>query len=193
MSTMPSPKLLPLALALTLAVPSAGPPTAAAQPIESPQVRIEEGPADPPAVPDPETRRHDTDTDADPENGPDPFHLPIPVGHEVKGIRVPTYDVHGAKQIDFFAEQARRVDENNVRMTDVSIHFFNDEGARDIQVSLPVAVFNMDTQLLGSDKRVRIERDDFVISGDKMVFHLGTRQGKLTGDIKMLIFDKENL
>ncbi len=119
--------------------------------------------------------------------------LPIPVGHEVKGIRVPYFDVYGAKQLDFFAEQARRVDEKKIRMSDVEIEFFTDQGAPDMKVFLPVAIYNMDTQWLDSDKPVKITRSDFVITGDKLVFHLGDRQGTLTGSIKMHIFEKDNL
>lgn len=119
--------------------------------------------------------------------------LPIPVGHEVKGIRVPYYDVYGVKQLDFFAKQARRVDEDVIRMTDAEIEFFNDVGERDMKVTLPSAVFNFSTQILGSDQPSKIQRADFIVTGSKLVFHVPDKRGRLIGKVRMYVFDKDQL
>lgn len=119
--------------------------------------------------------------------------LPIPVGHEVKGIRVPYFDTYGAKQLDFFAEQARRVDEDVIRMTDAEIDFYNDQGGKDMKVFLPSAVLNLNTQMLGSDQPARIQRSDFILTGDKLVFHIPDKRGRLIGRVRMHVFDKEQI
>ncbi len=119
--------------------------------------------------------------------------LPIPVGHEVKGIRVPYFDVYGAKQLDFYADQARRTDEDVIRMTDAEIEFFDEQGGREMKVFLPSGVFNLSTQVLGSDQPARIERRDFIVTGNKLVFHLPDKRGRLMGNVRMYVFDKEKL
>ena len=174
-----SPRALTASLAALLA--------AAAAALAEPQVR------DAPQVDIEVEEPLDADERATIDNAAEEMVLPIPVGHEVKGIRVPYFDVYGAKQLDFFAAQARRIDADNIRMTDVELEFFDDKGVSDITVFMPVAVFNMQTQLLGSDQPVRIQRDDFVLTGKKLVFHVGRRTGKLSGSVKMRIFDKDNL
>lgn len=126
-------------------------------------------------------------------DAPPPITLPIPVGQEVKGIKIPYFDVEGAKKMDFYAEQARRVDEDHVRMSNVRIQMYDDMGGPDLDFHLPVSVFQVADQLLSSDKPVVIRRKDFRITGQNMVFNLNSRKGRLGGEVNMVIYDRSNL
>jgi hypothetical protein len=51
----------------------------------------------------------------------------------------------------------------------------------------------MPSQILSSETRSRVSREDFDLQGDSMIFDTRTGQGKMTGNVRMVIFDADSL
>lgn len=130
--------------------------------------------------------------EADEEKGPQRLEVPIPVGHVIRGLRLPNIDPFAVKHHEFTAKSAKRIDKDHVEFTDMIIFFFNLEtGEADARISSPLAELNLETHLLTSEDSVTIERSDFTLTGETMEFDTWTRTGKLTGNIHMIIYEVE--
>ena len=121
-----------------------------------------------------------------------PIQLPIPVGQEVKGIKIPHFTPEGKLQMEFVAGDARRESETEVFLTNLRIEFFDDTGKSDMLVELPVAVLDLKTQVLSSEQPFTLQRSDFLLRGEKVQFDTRTREGRMTGKVKMTIYDASN-
>ncbi len=82
-----------------------------------------------------------------------------------------------------------RVDDNNLDMTKVDIVMYGVAAADDLKVQLISGIYNMASQVLESHERSRISRSDFQLEGDRMVFDTRTQQGKMIGNVHMVIYD----
>lgn len=135
-----------------------------------------------------EAKKDDGKSDSDPAN----FDIPVPIGVPVKGIRVPQYNEDGKQVMLFDAEVARKIDEDNIAMEQLKIEATSEDDKK-FYIELPKAVFNLQTRILAGTDRINIKRDDFEITGDAGEFQTKTRFAKITGDVKMIIFNTENL
>jgi Lipopolysaccharide-assembly, LptC-related len=120
------------------------------------------------------------------------IELPVPIGHEIKGLRVPMRNAEGLMQLQLDTESATRVDPSNVQMRKVSIQTFDEKtGKADFKIILSTAVLNTDTNILTSDEPVLITRSDFELTGDSMVFNHDTNEGTVKGNVRMLIYNRQ--
>jgi hypothetical protein len=63
--------------------------------------------------------------------------LPVPIGHEVKGLRVPVRNDEGKMEMQFDMETATRLDDQNVEMHTVTIQTYNQQtGKPDAKIDL---------------------------------------------------------
>ena len=108
--------------------------------------------------------------------------LPAPVGEEMKGITIPQYDADGTLRMKFSTETARKMDEHNVEMNDLKIEFFEKDG-KDIVVTVPHALFNLETKLLIADTTTTLKREDFDMVGDSATFDTAKRFGTMKGHV----------
>ena len=53
--------------------------------------------------------------------------LPVPIGHEVKGLRVPVRNEQGKIEMQFDMETATRLDDQNIEMHTVTIQTYNQQ------------------------------------------------------------------
>ena len=75
--------------------------------------------------------------------------LPIPIGHDVKGLRVPFRDDEGKMQFRMDIQWARRLDEQNVEMRSSVIQTYDQETNKpSAKVELKTSVMNMDTNVI---------------------------------------------
>jgi len=119
-------------------------------------------------------------------------NIPLTIGHEAKGLVLPSYDLQGHLLGRFEAATAARIDENHVRFTDLKLVTYDAQEKIDFNVEMADAVLNLETRVIDSPKRTKIKRADFEIAGDTVKFNTVTRQGTLTGKVHMTIFnDKE--
>lgn len=128
-----------------------------------------------------------------PSPSPEPaekIDIPIPIGQPVKGIRVPHFGEDGELAMEFEAEIAEKLEENLVRMENLRIDVY-DEDKRKVVISLPKSTFNLESKILQGKDSVLIQREDFKLEGDTIDFDTTTRNGKIGGQVKMVIYNIE--
>ena len=118
--------------------------------------------------------------------------IPIPIDHEAKGVRIPIYTPEGKLQMLFESEIAFRVDAQQLRLTQLKIETYDEEGKPEMAIDMPLSMFNLKSRILSSADPVTIRRTDFEVTGSNMVFDTQTRQGKFTGPARMLIYNVNN-
>lgn len=126
----------------------------------------------------------------DPSLPPPPkFDPQIPIGHDAQVVRLPHY-VNGKLEMVFSIGLAKRADIYHLNMSNVSIETFDESGATEMTIKLSTSVLDLNTQMLTSDEPVTIKRDDFELTGERMRFNTATRQAKMLGHVRMLVFDR---
>ena len=116
-----------------------------------------------------------------------PASIPLPVGHEAKGLVLPDYDLQGRLQAKFEAASAKRTDEVHIQFLGLKMTTFTAKNKPDLLIDMPASTLNLTTRVINSDKRTTVTRADFNIAGDTMRFDTVARQGKLVGNVKMVI------
>ena len=124
-----------------------------------------------------------------PDDGTGRLDLPLAEDHDSLGMKIPYYDTSGRLQMNFTIGVARKTDPDHVAMKDMQVETFNEEGETDMVVDLPASELDLNTRVITSHTRTTIKRDDFVITGDSVVFNTVTRVGKLVGNVHMTIYD----
>ncbi len=117
--------------------------------------------------------------------------IPVPDGVPVKGIKVPSYSAEGKLVMMLDAEQARKLNADQIEFENLKIDAYSDDDKK-IYVELPRSVFSLTTRILTSESRVLIRREDFELVGDGGEFYTKTRFAKILGNVKMTIFGTEN-
>lgn len=120
-------------------------------------------------------------------------NIPLPVGHEAKGLVLPDFDAEGHLRGKFEAGTARRIDEGHVRFQHLKIMTYTAESRPDLQIDMSTSVLDLKTRILSSQERSTIRRADFNIVGDSVQFDPNTKIGRLIGNVKMVITDKSHL
>ena len=115
--------------------------------------------------------------------------VPLPIGHEAKGLVFPDFDENGQLRGRFTAGTARRVDENHMEFRDLNITTYAENNQVDLQVNMTESTLDLNTKVLSSNQPTRIKRTDFEITGDRARFDTAARHGTLSGHVKMIITD----
>jgi hypothetical protein len=119
------------------------------------------------------------------------FDLPVPIGHEVKGLRVPIRNEEGKVQMQFDMETATRLDDQNIEMHTVTIQTYNEQtGKPDAKIDLQTSIMNLDTNVITTKEAVRITREDFALTADGGEFNSKTRQGRVIGNVHLVIYNR---
>jgi hypothetical protein len=127
-------------------------------------------------------------------NGERKIVLPVPIGHDVKGLRIPFRNDEGKIEFRMDVEWARRLDEQNVEMRSSVIQTYSQETYKpDAKIELKTSVMNMDTNIVVSHDPVIVSREDFRLTGDAMEFNTKTRQGKVIGNVRLIIYNRDAL
>jgi hypothetical protein len=112
-------------------------------------------------------------------------------GYPSKGLRIPYFDAEGNLQMTFEIGVATRLDDEQLRMDTAQLETFED-GEREMLITLPSAVLNLSSWVISTESPVSIQRSDLELTGQTMVFNTKTKQGKLGGGVRMLIFDLDS-
>jgi len=118
--------------------------------------------------------------------------VPIPIGHEAKGVTLPDYDLEGRIRGRFLAGVARRLDEHHLQMRDLKMHTFTAEEKPDLEIDMTTSILDLKTHVLSSKERTTVKRTDFELTGNSMEFNTSTREGTLVGDVKMKVFGRSH-
>lgn len=120
-------------------------------------------------------------------------NIPLPIGHEAKGLILPDFDLEGHLRGRFEAESAIRIDEVHIGFHTLKITTYTPENQPDLTIDLSEAILNLKTRILSSKERTTIKRADFNIAGDSVEFDTNTRTGKLFGNVKMVLTSQSKL
>jgi len=120
-------------------------------------------------------------------------NIPLPIGHEAKGLVLPDFDGEGHLRGKFEAGTAHRIDEGHVGFELLKITTYTPEDQPDLRIDMSTSVLDLKTRILSSKTRTTIQRADFNIAGDSVQFDTNTRTGRLIGNVKMVITDTSHL
>ena len=120
-------------------------------------------------------------------------NIPLPIGHEAKGLVFPDFDADGHLRGRFEAETAHRIDQEHIGFQHLKITTYTPESQPDLQIDMHTSVLDLKTRVLSSQERTTIQRSDFNIAGDSVQFDTNSRTGRLIGNVKMVITDKSHL
>jgi hypothetical protein len=120
--------------------------------------------------------------------------IPIPVGHDAKGLRLPMRNDQGKLQFILDVEHMVHVDQANVQMHNSIIQTYDDQtGAPSAKIEMIDSMMNTETNILTTQNPVVITRDDFRLTGDGAVFNTKTRQGKVIKNVRLIIYNRDEL
>jgi len=120
-------------------------------------------------------------------------NIPLPIGHEAKGLVLPDFDADGHLRGRFEAGTAHRIDQEHIGFQRLKITTYTPESQHDLQIDMNTSVLDLKTRVLSSQERTTIQRSDFNIAGDSVQFDTNSRTGRLIGNVKMVITDKSHL
>jgi len=133
---------------------------------------------------------------AGPSSSPDEqslTNIPLPIGHEAKGLVLPDFDAEGHLRGKFEAGTAHRIDQEHVGFEQLKITTYTPEDQPDLRIDMSTSVLDLKTRILSSKARTTIQRADFNIAGDSVEFDTNSRTGRLIGNVRMVITDKSRL
>lgn len=202
MRSSPKPAILAIgaAIGLVQALGAPADPKAAAAPVTPPAPDAKKG-----AKPAPKSSKGKKPTPSPNQDPDDDSHqddkitLPLPKGEPQHTVKFPLYGSDGALNYRFEMGIATLMDDDMVKMTKLRILSFKPDDADpkkrvpDMDMDLPDAYLNQRTKDLTSEAPITIKSENYEVTGKKMTFNLGTRQGTLGGGVKMVIYDMDKL
>jgi hypothetical protein len=120
-------------------------------------------------------------------------NIPLPIGHEAKGLVLPDFDGDGRLRGKFEAGTAHRIDQEHVGFQHLKITTYTPGSQPDLRIDMQTSVLDLKTRILSSQERTTIQRSDFNIAGDSVQFDTNSKTGRLMGNVKMVITDKSHL
>ena len=120
-------------------------------------------------------------------------NIPLPIGHEAKGLVLPDFDADGRLRGKFEAGTAHRIDQEHVGFQHLKITTYTPESQPDLRIDMSTSVLDLKSRILSSQERTTIQRSDFNIAGDSVQFDTNSKTGRLIGNVKMVITDKSHL
>jgi hypothetical protein len=120
-------------------------------------------------------------------------NIPLPIGHEAKGLVLPDFDADGRLRGKFEAGTAHRIDQEHIGFQHLKITTYTPESQPDLEVDMHTSVLDLKTRILSSQERTTIQRSDFNIAGDSVQFDTNSKTGRLIGNVRMVITDKSHL
>ena len=137
------------------------------------------------------TKHKNQETSADASGSPSSeaglTNIPLPIGHEAKGLVLPDFDPAGHLRGRFEAEVAKRVDDQHMSLSGLKMSTFTDENALDLRVEMKTSLLDLKSRVLSSKERATVTRTDFTIVGDSLQFDTVARSGTMVGNVKMVI------
>ena len=124
-----------------------------------------------------------------PAEKPPKYDPGIEVGQDAHGLRFPVFDEAGNIQMYFIIDVARRIDNDHMKMSKVQLQTYNEKKEPEMQIDMQNAILDLNTRVVTTDNPVRIQRSDFELFGDRASYNTATGDGKLTGKVRMLIYD----
>ena len=120
------------------------------------------------------------------------IEVPVPIGHEVKGLRIPVRNDEGKMEMQFDMESAKRINDQDIEMHVATIQTYDQQTAKpDAKIELKIAMMNLDTNVIKTTDPVRVSREDFMLTADGGEFNSKLRQGRVVGNIHLIVYNRE--
>lgn len=126
------------------------------------------------------------------EKTPGKISVPVPPGHDAKGLVIPIRTATGIMQMRFTMEIGARTDLDHMDMTTLLIETFDEEGKDEMTINLPRSILDLNTRVISTKSGFLLKRSDFELTGDTMEFNTETKTGRVVGNVRMLIYDLMN-
>lgn len=107
---------------------------------------------------------------------------------EVIGFRVPELDEENRLKSQVSGDKARFEGDGAVHISGLKIETFED-GRIDMTISSPECTYDRNTRIAQSKSRVRIDRENMVITGEDYVYDSGKRTFEIKKDVKVVLID----
>lgn len=117
--------------------------------------------------------------------------IPIPINHSAQGVCFPIW-TGGKLQMRYNMEVAYRVDADQLRLTQLKLETFDDNGKPEMTIDMPESMLNLQTRVITSAAPVTVRRTDLELVGKNMTFDTQTRQGKFIGPVRVLIYKQDD-
>ncbi len=128
------------------------------------------------------------------DSGIGAFLQMVPPGAVNKGAVIPSFDATGRRTSLITADMIRRVDDDRIYAEKLVVQMFNVDPKNDMRIDLKTAFYQMSGGgVLRSTERSRVSSTEFEIEGDSLIFDTAKNQGRMTGNIHMVIFDSSTL
>ncbi len=128
---------------------------------------------------------------ADKGNGTIP--LPLPVGKPGVNVKIPDMDATGKLLSLLMAQKATRLDDDRVKLEGMHMDFNKPDGKQDFHIVMPASILDLKTHIISSDDPVTIRTQEFELTGEKMEFNTLEREGRLLGNVRMVIHNLKQL
>lgn len=118
----------------------------------------------------------------------------LPEGRTLKGVKLPSYTGDRLSSL-MTADTMERLDEKHLGMDELQITMYAGAGEADTLISTDRGVYDLVKEEITSDTRTLIEQEGvFDLEGDSMIFDANTQKGRMTGNVKMLLYQaRKNL
>jgi hypothetical protein len=120
-------------------------------------------------------------------------NIPLPIGHDAKGLVLPDFDLNGRLRGKFVAGSARRIDQDHITFQDLKITTYTETNQVDIEIQMQTSTFDLTTRILSSQDQTTVHRADFNVVGDTATFDTNARTSRIVGNVKMVITDTSHL
>ncbi|QIF02056.1 hypothetical protein [Roseimicrobium sp. ORNL1] len=122
------------------------------------------------------------------------FGKMLPLGQAHRDMEIPSFK-NGAPSSMLQAKTMTRTDEENMFLEQMNIWMYGPPGEadKDLRVQLRTAIYHMPSNIIASEERSRITRSDFDLQGDSLIFDTASGQGKMVGNVTMVLHDASSL
>ncbi len=153
-------------------------PTAPIGPKESPK-----------KTPAPAEKPEPDQNDGSKTNQPSPLSIPFVEGYDSLGLKIPDFDpVSGALKSWYSIGTLRRLDDKIVELRDSYLELYKTDGSKEMSMDLPKASLDRFTRKVESKVPVFIWSDDFEITGATMELDTVSKEARLGGPVRVLIY-----
>lgn len=114
----------------------------------------------------------------------------LPLGEKNVGVKAPTY-MDGQLKSLFAARSLTRESEQILFIESLEMHRYGKTLSSQLSVTSPEARYFMESKLLFSEQRSRVQRSDFTLEGDELTFDNERQRGKMVGNVVMEINSPE--
>src|ERR1700755_1322837 len=80
-------------------------------------------------------------------------NIPLPIGHEAKGLVLPDFNTEGKLRAKFEAGTAHRIDQEHIGFRQLKITTFTPDSQTDLRVDMHTSVLDLKTRILSSQER----------------------------------------